>query len=201
MKYGKAELVQTAGLDEALDAEEAKEASPETVELAGQLAKDLETLGPTYVKLGQLLSTRGDLLPPPVLEALARLQDSVGPFPYSEVEQIVRRELGVRISKGFAEFNPEPIAAASLGQVHRARLRDGRQVAVKIQRPNIRQTIVDDLEALAEIAEWFDKHSQAGKVYGFADMLEEFKRSLMHELDYRQEARNLGALRENLKEF
>ena len=201
MKYGKGELVQTAGLDEALDPEEAKAVSPETVELAQQLAKDLEALGPTYVKLGQLLSTRADLLPPPVLEALARLQDSVEPFPYAQVEEIVRRELGVRISKGFAEFNPEPIAAASLGQVHRARLRDGREVAVKIQRPDIRQTIVDDLEALADIAQWLDKHSQAGKVYGFADMLEEFKRSLMHELDYRQEARNLSALRENLKDY
>jgi ubiquinone biosynthesis protein len=201
MKYGKAELVQTAGLDEALDPEEAQAISPETVELAEQLAKDLEALGPTYVKLGQLLSTRADLLPPPVLEALARLQDSVDPFPFEQVEDIVRRELGVRISKGFAEFNPEPIAAASLGQVHRARLRDGREVAVKVQRPDIRQTIVDDLEALAEIAQWLDKHSKAGKVYCFADMLEEFKRSLMRELDYRQEARNLSALRENLKDF
>jgi predicted unusual protein kinase regulating ubiquinone biosynthesis (AarF/ABC1/UbiB family) len=125
----------------------------------------------------------------------------VEPFPYSEVEEIVRRELGVRISKAFAEFDPQPIAAASLGQVHRAKLRDGREVAVKVQRPDIRKTVVDDLEALAEIAQWLDKHSQAGKVYGFADMLEEFKRSLMHELDYRQEARNLSALRENLKDF
>jgi predicted unusual protein kinase regulating ubiquinone biosynthesis (AarF/ABC1/UbiB family) len=201
MKYGKAELVQTAGLDEALDPEEAQEASPESVELAEQLAADLEKLGPTYVKLGQLLSTRADLLPPPVLDALARLQDCVEPFPFEQVQEIVRRELGARISKAFARFDPEPIAAASLGQVHRASLRDGREVAVKVQRPDIRQTIVDDLEALAEIAQWLDKHSRAGKVYGFADMLEEFKRSLMRELDYRQEARNLSALRENLKDF
>jgi predicted unusual protein kinase regulating ubiquinone biosynthesis (AarF/ABC1/UbiB family) len=201
MKYGRAEFVQTTGLDAALEPAEAVEASPDTAELAEQLAKDLEALGPTYVKLGQLLSTRADLLPPSMLEALTRLQDSVAPFPYSEVEEIVRRELGARISKAFAEFDPEPIAAASLGQVHRARLRDGREVAVKVQRPDIRQTIVDDLEAVAEIAQWLDKHSQAGKVYGFAEMLEEFRRSLMHELDYRQEARNLGALRENLEDF
>jgi predicted unusual protein kinase regulating ubiquinone biosynthesis (AarF/ABC1/UbiB family) len=201
MKYGKSDLVQTAGLDGALEPDEAQAVSPETVDLGEQLAKDLEALGPTYVKLGQLLSTRGDLLPPPVLEALARLQDSVDPFPYEQVEDIVRRELGVRISKAFAEFEPEPIAAASLGQVHRARLRDGRQVAVKVQRPDIRQTIVEDLEALAEIAQWLDKHSQAGKVWALAEMLEEFRRTLMRELDYRQEARNLSALRENLKEF
>jgi ubiquinone biosynthesis protein len=202
MKYGRSELVKTAGLEEALeDTEAAAKVDPGTVELAENLAKDLEQLGPTFVKLGQLLSTRADLLPLPVLEALGRLQNSVAPFPYEQVEEIVRRELGVRISKGFADFDPKPLAAASLGQVHRARLRDGREVAVKVQRPDIRQTIVDDLEALAEIAAWMDKHSEAGKVYGFADMLEEFRRALLRELDYRQEARNLLALRENLKDF
>jgi predicted unusual protein kinase regulating ubiquinone biosynthesis (AarF/ABC1/UbiB family) len=201
MKYGRAELVHTAGLEEALDPGEAREADPGTVELAQQLAKDLEALGPTFVKLGQILSTRADLLPQPVLDALSRLQDGVGAFPYEQVEETVRRELGVRISKAFAEFDPQPIAAASLGQVHRARLRDGREVAVKVQRPDIRQTIVEDLEALSGVAEWLDKHSETGKVYAFAAMLEEFKRSLLRELDYRQEGRNLAALRENLRDF
>lgn len=201
MKYGRSELVQKAGLEEALEDGDAGGTDAETAELARQLTDDLEKLGPTFVKLGQLLSTRADLLPIPVLEALSRLQNSVAPFPYEQVEETVRRELGVRISKAFADFDSQPLAAASLGQVHRARLRDGREVAVKVQRPDIRQTIVDDLEALSEVAQWMDKHSEAGRTYGFADMLEEFRRSLMRELDYRQEARNLLAMRENLRDF
>ena len=201
VKYGRTELVQQAGLEEALVGEEAPPPAKETAALATELAADLEALGPTYVKLGQLLASRADVLPPAALEALARLQDSVQPFPYEQVEEIVRRELGVRISKAFAEFEEKPIAAGSLGQVHRARLRDGREVAVKIQRPDIRQTIVDDLETLGEVAQWFDKHSQAGRAYGFTQMLEEFRRGLMRELDYRQEARNMVALRANLADF
>ena len=88
-----------------------------------------------------------DLLPPEYLSALTRLQDSVEPFPYSEVEKIVSSELSVRISKAFASFDREPLAAASLGQVHRAMLRDGREVAVKVQRPGIREQVVEDLDA------------------------------------------------------
>src|SRR5690606_1043037 len=108
-----------------------------------EFAKDLEALGPTFIKIGQLLSTRPDFLPPAYLSALAKSQDKVEPFSFEEVEEIITNELGVRISKAFAEFNAEPIAAASLGQVHKAVTRDGRNVAVKIQRPNIRETIVN----------------------------------------------------------
>jgi ubiquinone biosynthesis protein len=117
------------------------------------------------------------------------------------VEGIVTAELGVRLSKAFAEFEPEPVAAASLGQVHRAVMRNGRPVAVKVQRPNIRERICDDLEALAEIAAFADKNTEAGKRYSFAETLEQFKRTLLKELDYRQEARNLVTLGENLATF
>src|SRR6185295_16361123 len=114
------------------------------------LVLDLEKMGPTFVKLGQILSSRADLLPEPYLRALSRLQDKVEPFPYADVERIVQEELGVRLSKAFSEFETVPIAAASLGQVHRATLRDGREVAVKVQRPGIRNQIAEDLEILEE---------------------------------------------------
>ena len=199
MKYGRSDLVRKSGLEGALEEEEltAEGAVPK----AEELAQDLEKMGPTFIKLGQVLSTRADFLPLPYVEALARLQDDVEPFGYEEVERTVSEELGVRISKAFSEFEPEPIAAASLGQVHRAAMRDGRRVAVKVQRPGIRERIVQDLEALEEIADFLDKRTETGKRYEFAGMLDEFRKTLMRELDYRQEARNLTTLGANLEDF
>lgn len=168
---------------------------------AQQLADDLEAMGPTFIKLGQFLSTRGDMLPATYVAALARLQDRVGPIPFSDVERIVSDELGVRISKAFEEFDDQPVAAASLGQVHRARLREGGVVAVKVQRPGIHQRIRDDLEALQSIAGLLDRHTEQGKRYDYSAMLEEFKRTLARELDYQQEARNLFVLGGNLSGF
>jgi predicted unusual protein kinase regulating ubiquinone biosynthesis (AarF/ABC1/UbiB family) len=168
---------------------------------AEDLATDLEKMGPTYIKLAQLLSTRADLLPQPYLDALARLQDNVGPFSYEEVEQIVSDELGVRLSKAFEEFEQVPIAAASLGQVHAATMRDGRAVVVKVQRPGIRETIIKDLEVLNDIAAFLDGHTEMGKRYEFQGILAELRKSLLRELDYRQEARNLTIFAENLKDF
>jgi ubiquinone biosynthesis protein len=200
VKYGRSDLLKSAGLEAELEGEGA--AVPgDADELARQLTDDLEKLGPTFIKLGQLLSTRPDLLPVPFIEALTRLQDKVEPFPYKEVEAIITSELGVRLSKLFREFDREPLAAASLGQVHRAWLRDGRPVAVKVQRPGIRERIQEDLEALDEIAQTLDKRTEIGARYQFAGMLHEFRRSLIKELDYRQEARNLATLRANLAQF
>src|SRR4051812_26337302 len=152
-KYRHADFVATEGIDPAA-------LEPDVAD-AEAFARDLESLGPTFIKLGQLLSTRGDLLPLAYLEALARLQDSVAPFPYEEVERIVQDEIGVRLSKAFERFDSTPIAAASLGQVHRAIMRGGREVAVKVQRPNVRRRVVKDLDALDQVAALFDRFKAA----------------------------------------
>lgn len=165
------------------------------------LARDMESLGPTFVKLGQLLSTRVDLLPPAYLEALARLQDNVEPFPFEDVRQIVEDELGARLSKAFSTFEERPIAAASLGQVHRAALRDGRVVAVKVQRPGVAETVAADLDTLDQIAQFIDAHGDAGRRYDLAGMVAEFRAAVTGELDYELEANNLRLIGGNLAEF
>ena len=199
MKYGRSDLVKQAGLEDHLEADETTLA--ESAPKAEELAADLEKLGPTFIKLGQLLSTRADLLPAPYLEALARLQDHIEPFPFEEVDRIVSGELGVRISKAFADFDPVPLAAASLAQVHLAHMRDGRAVVVKVQRPNIREQIVEDLEALGQIAQFLDSHTELGKRYDFGNMLQGLRSSLLRELDFKLEANNLITFAENLREF
>src|ERR1044072_4847636 len=190
LKYGRGDLVQQTALT-SVPIEQDRALQTSAQPKAGKLADDLERLGPTFIKLGQLLSTRGDIMPGPYLEALARLQDQVEPFPIEEVERIVSSALGARLSKLFADFDREPVAAASLAQVHRARMRDGRAVVVKVQRPNIRDQIVEDLEALDQAAGFIDAHTEVGKRYEFSNMLAELRRSLLRELDFQKEASNL----------
>jgi predicted unusual protein kinase regulating ubiquinone biosynthesis (AarF/ABC1/UbiB family) len=201
MKYGRSDVVKEAGWDDEVSTPASDRNAVGVTAKAEELADDLEAMGPTYVKLGQLLSTRGDLLPPSYIDALSRLQDKVGPFAFEEVDAIVAEELGVKISKAFATFEVEPMAAASLGQVHRATLRDGREVVVKVQRPNIRPQIDEDLKALAEIAAVLDRRTKVGKRFQFSDMVAEFRKTLINELDYRREANNLTTLADNLEEF
>ena len=200
IKYGRSDLIGAAGLEDSVLPDEIAEESGAAAP-AEELAKDLENLGPTFIKLGQLLSTRADLLPGPYLDALERLQDQIEPFPFEEVERIVSGELGVRISKAFADFDPSPLAAASLSQVHRAYMRDGREVVVKVQRPNIRELIVGDLEALGEIAHFLDQHTELGRRYEFDNMLVSLRKSLLRELDFTIEANNLHTIGQNLAEF
>ena len=199
-KYGHTDLAREFA-SEAAGGEKTPLAAKPGQSAPEELANDLEKMGPTFIKFGQLLSTRADLLPESYLKALARLQDKIKPFPYAEVDQIVASELGVRISKAFSFFEEKHLAAASLGQVHRAALRDGRPVVVKVQRPDIRKQIADDFEVLEEIADFFDEHTDIGRRYRFGKILAEFKSSILQELDYQREASNLTTLANNLKEF
>lgn len=203
-KYGRSDLVKQLATADGFGFEPPAAAEPGGGEGAAspdQLVDDLEAMGPTYVKLGQVLAGRPDLLPDAYLRALTRLQDNVKPFPYAEVEQIVMSELGVRVSKAFAEFSPEPLAAASLGQVHAATLRDGRAVVVKVQRPDIRRQIAEDFEVLVQIAGWLDAHTEAGRRNRFLDVLDEFRAAIRQELNYEREAQNLITLGKNLAGF
>lgn len=219
-KYGRSDLAQQMSAEEGFGTDEgtpvldaAGQPVPEAIALesggaaaAGDatpenLANDLEAMGPSYVKLGQVLAGRPDLLPENYRTGLARLQDKVKPFPYEEVEKIVETELGVRISKAFSLFGTEPIAAASLGQVHRATLRDGRPVVVKVQRPGIREQIAGDFEVLEQIARFMDSHTEMGKRHRFLVILEEFRLAIQQELNYEREAHNLIQLGKNLAEF
>jgi predicted unusual protein kinase regulating ubiquinone biosynthesis (AarF/ABC1/UbiB family) len=197
VKYGRSDLVYNAGL-----ATDEQDPAPTATGPTGEdLAGDLERLGPTFVKVGQLLSSRADLLPPDALKALSRLQDNVGPFPYEDVERIINEELGVRLSKAFSRFDKTPLAAASLGQVHRAALRDGREVAVKVQRPNVREQVLKDMETMDEVADFLDHHTETGRRVGLKRMVTELRASLLRELDYRLEAHNLIAIGKNLASF
>jgi ubiquinone biosynthesis protein len=174
---------------------------PESGDAPAELARDLEKLGPTFIKLGQLLSTRPDLLPPAYLDALTRLQDNVEPFPFEQVQSIVEAELGVRISKAFSTFEERPLAAASLGQVHRGVLRSGRAVAIKVQRPDIGDRIAADLQTLEDIAQFLSARTESGRRFDFVGMVAEFRTAIESELDYAREADNLRLIGANLEEF
>jgi ubiquinone biosynthesis protein len=194
-KYGRADIVK-AERDQ--DTDSNPSASPAD---ADEFAGDIESLGPTFIKLGQLLSSRAELLSPRYAEALARLQDAVEPFSYAEVVETVERELRVRLSKAFVAFEETPIAAASLGQVHRAMLRSGRDVAVKIQRPHVREQVLHDLDALDDLAVLVERFSSVARSLDIPRVLEEFRRTMLRELDYQQEARNMVSLSHQLRDF
>jgi ubiquinone biosynthesis protein len=166
-----------------------------------QLARDFERLGPAFIKLGQLLSTRPDFLPQPYLDAFARLQDDNEPIPFGQVHKVIEEELGVSLSKIFPEFDEKPLATASLGQVHRGSLRDGRQIVVKVQRPGVRARLDKDLEALTELADAISKYSEFGRRYQLTQIIATLRQTLVRELDYRTEAQNARILSHNLTGF
>ncbi|ADI02162.1 ABC1 kinase family protein [Syntrophothermus lipocalidus] len=164
-----------------------------------RLRSVLEQLGPTYVKLGQLLSTRPDLIPAEYIRELEKLQDSVPPFPFKQVQQVLDEE-GLRTEDVFASFSEEPLASASIGQVHEAILKTGEKVVVKVQRPGIGKIIENDLEILYELVGMLEKHTKWGRLYQLTDILDEFANALRKEIDFAQEGRNADKFRENFRQ-
>ncbi|MGV6492235.1 ABC1 kinase family protein [Stenotrophomonas rhizophila] len=166
-----------------------------------QFVTDLESLGPTFVKLGQMLSTRPDMVPVEFATALERMQEKVAPIPVERISTIIEQELGAPVSKLFASFDPVPLGCASIAQVHRAQLHDGREVAVKVQKPEVAAQLRSDLEVLRSFALAADHLTQVGRRVRLRDWLNEFAKTLMQELDYQAEAENLQRFGQHLKPF
>lgn len=151
----------------------------------------IEEMGTTFIKLGQIASTRADLLPPDLIKELEKLQSHVAPFPAAEARRLIEESLEAPIDKLFMIFDDEPVGSASIGQVHRAMLHTGEDVAVKVQRPNIEKTVRTDLEILRHLAVLAESNLEWARNYQVTDMIEEFSDALINELDYTIEARNV----------
>jgi len=169
-------------------------------EQAVWIRESLLDLGPTFIKVGQLFSTRADLFPTEYVEELSKLQDKVPAFGYEQVEEIVGQDLGKNITELYRSFDPIPLAAASLGQVHRAMLHTGEEVVVKVQRPGLRQLLTIDLGILKGITRYFQNHPQWGRGRDWLGIYDECCRILWQEIDYLNEGRNADTFRRNFRQ-
>lgn len=196
IKYGFGDLVDTLKIEQYLEIgrqmiSRKRREKIEKLSRAVRVRMVLEELGPTFIKLGQILSTRPDLLPVAFIREFPKLQDEVPPFAFSEVADIIETEFKQPLHALFLKFDAKPLAAASIGQVHRARLKDGQQVVVKIQRPGIRRTIEVDLEIMMHLAGLMEKHLKGWEIQRPTKIVAEFARTLGKELDYTLEAANM----------
>ena len=166
-----------------------------------QFVADLEALGTTFVKLGQVLSTRPDMIPPEYVAALERMQEQVAPIPVEQIRAVIEEDLGVPVNKLFAWFDPEPLGCASIAQVHRAELHDGREVAIKVQKPDIAAQLRSDIGVLRSFASAADHLTRVGRRVRFSDWLGEFAKTLRMELDYEAEAANLARFGQHLAPY
>jgi ubiquinone biosynthesis protein len=165
-----------------------------------RLRRAMEDLGPTFIKFGQILSTRSDIMPPEYLEELSYLQDEVPPVSWEQAREVVETELGAPIEDLFAQVDPVPIASASLAQVHVARLVGGEEVVVKIQRPNIEKTVNLDLDIIYDLAQTAQQRIGAASRFEVGDLAEEFASALRTEMDFRREAWNADRFRKNFED-
>ena len=195
-KYGFEDLVELLHIDQYLESglqmiNRKPQEQIDKLTRPERLRMGLEELGPTFIKLGQLLSTRPDFIPPDYLYELAKLQDNVPPFTFAEVEEIFLSDTGQKPSELFYRFDEHPLAAASIGQVHRATLKDGQDVVVKVQRPNLEQVISVDLEILAHFASLMEMYVEEMQGHRPTTVVEEFARVLSNEIDYTVEISNI----------
>jgi ubiquinone biosynthesis protein len=187
------EIAQVAvrhGFGYAIDGRRAQDPTVEGTARGRHLREMLDELGPTFVKFGQLLSTRPDIVPPDIIAELRSLQDDVRPFPFADVQRTIEEELGQTVERLFVEFDEQPLAAASIGQVHRATLPNGNRVAVKVQRPNAPRQIEADLALMYQAARLAKERVRALDFIDAHEIVDEFARSIRQELDYRLEGRN-----------
>jgi predicted unusual protein kinase regulating ubiquinone biosynthesis (AarF/ABC1/UbiB family) len=178
-----------------------RHAEPADERLPQRLVDDLERLGPAFIKLGQALSCRPDLVREPFLAALTRIQDRVEPIDAEAVRMVVTRELGAPPEQVFRSFDPVPLAAGSLAQVHAVVLPDGTDAAIKVQRPGIAQRIRSDLDALERLAMTAQRHTEVGRRYGFVPWIAEMRRSLLNELDFVAEANHMDTFGHHLEGY
>ena len=183
-RYGLADFAREQGLAALAQADRNGDGDiGETEATAEAFRKRLTELGPAYIKLGQVLATRADLLPEAYIDELERLHDDVEPLPFPEVASIIESELAASVDDLFLAINTEPLGTASLGQAHGATLPDGRHVVVKVQRPKIREVLADDIEFFHELATFLTDHTAAGKRVDLLGILRQLERALADELD------------------
>ncbi len=198
-RHGFADLLERGGVWALLGRKEQVDLTPEArrESVARRFRSLLNELGPTYIKLGQVLSTRADMLPAAFIEELATLQDQVPPFPLEQVRAQLKDSLGKPLEELFKEFDPVPVAAASIAQVHRAVTHEGREVVVKVQRPGIAEQIRSDLSVLHSLARMLEATVEEGSVYTPTAVVEEFDKAIHEELDFLNEAGNIRAFHKN----
>jgi ubiquinone biosynthesis protein len=205
-KYGFGDVVNRIGLDSFYHALKIKllptvEESPfESLSTEERIRRALEELGPTFVKLGQILATRPDLIPMSLITELRKLQDKVPPFDVQGIKEHVEKELGRPLEQIFQSFDPVPLAAASIAQVHRAVLKDGRKAVLKIQRPNLERTIDTDLSIIAWLAELIEERVPEAKRYSPGEIVREFRKSIFKEIDFTREAYHMKRFARNFKD-